>query len=80
MTDSIFGAFIFLRFRGTKMVNQTHVMGAYGRKYNTVADALIDWNKGKDFKIYTGPYCSKRDFNILDSVYIILDGELFKLQ
>jgi len=63
------------------MINQTHVIGAYGRNYNTVNEALIDWNKGLDFKVYTGPYCSKRDFTILDSVYIIVsNGKLLKLQ
>jgi hypothetical protein len=63
------------------MITQTHVLAAYGRNYKSVNEALIDWNNDLDFKIYCGPYCSKRDFNILDSVYVIINGgELFKLQ
>ena len=61
------------------MINQTHVIGAYGRNYKSVNQALTDWNNGKDFQVYNGPYCSKRDFTILDSVYVIISGELFKL-
>jgi len=34
---------------------------AYGRNYQTEAEALKDWNAGKDFKIAGGPYCSIRD-------------------
>ena len=42
---------------------------AYGRKYNSKAEILLDWNKGKDFKIRGGPYCSIRDFKQLCSDY-----------
>ena len=52
------------------MITCTEVVAAYGRKYNTVNEALTDWDKGYDFKIYNGPYCSKRDFTLLDNVYI----------
>ena len=63
------------------MITQTHVLAAYGRNYKSVNEALTDWNNGLDFKIRCGPYCSKRDFTILDSVYFIINGgELFKLQ
>ena len=62
------------------MITQFHVTAAYGRKYSTVAEALVDWDKGLDFKIYTGPYCSKRDFTMLDTVYIIIDGNLYPLE
>ena len=26
---------------------------------------LADWNRGKDFHIYHGPYCSIRDYEVL---------------
>ncbi len=35
---------------------------AYGRKYETVQDAVNDYLAGRDFKILGGPYCSCRDF------------------
>ena len=35
---------------------------AYGRKYESQADAMKDWENGKDFKLIEGPYFSKRDF------------------
>ena len=56
------------------MINQTHVIAAYGRNYKSITQALYDWNNGLDFKICSGPYCSKRDFTILDSVYINING------
>lgn len=34
---------------------------AYGRTYETEAAALKDWNDGKDWIIWRGPYCSIRD-------------------
>jgi hypothetical protein len=38
------------------------VIPAYGRDYKSKADALKDWNDGKDFKdAVTGQYLSKRD-------------------
>jgi hypothetical protein len=38
------------------------VIPAYGRDYKSKADALKDWNDGKDFKdAITGQYLSKRD-------------------
>jgi hypothetical protein len=53
------------------MINSTYVRGAYGRKYKTEEAAQKDWDAGKDFQLVTtGQYCSKRDFDILDSVYI----------
>jgi hypothetical protein len=62
------------------MLNQIHVMGAYGRQYATIEAAQKDWNAGKDFKIYSGPYCSKRDFHVLDTVYVILStGKMSQL-
>lgn len=37
------------------------LVAAYGRRYFTKEAAVKDWNDGKDFQIYNGPYCSKRD-------------------
>jgi hypothetical protein len=34
---------------------------AYGRTYETLEETLTDWHMGYDFKIWKGPYCSKRD-------------------
>ena len=34
---------------------------AYGREYNSIVEALKDWEDGKDFQVYNGPYCSVRD-------------------
>ena len=56
------------------MINQTQVIAAYGRNYKSINEALYDWNNGLDFKIRCGPYCSKRDFTLLDSVYINING------
>lgn len=38
-----------------------NVYPAYLRKYKTEAEAKKDWDEGLDFKIYNGPYFSKRD-------------------
>lgn len=62
------------------MITQTQVIAAYGRNYKSVNQALTDWNNDLDFKIPCGAYCSKRDFTILDSVYVIIKENLFKLQ
>jgi hypothetical protein len=36
---------------------------AYGRKYNSKAQAIDDYTSGKDFRLgKDGPYCSCRDF------------------
>lgn len=37
------------------------VLPAYGRRYVTAREALVDWWEGRDFQIYQGPYCSVRD-------------------
>jgi hypothetical protein len=37
-----------------------HLIGAYGRDAT-----LTDWEEGKDFKIYEGPYTSKRDLQYM---------------
>ena len=41
------------------------LLPAYGRQYHTKKEALNAWDSGKDFQIYQGPYCSKRDINKL---------------
>ena len=38
---------------------------AYGRVYNSVEAMMADWNAGKDFRIWGGPYCSIRDLGAL---------------
>lgn len=39
---------------------------AYGRKYLSPAEALKDWDAGKDFRIIGGgPYTSKRDLEYM---------------
>lgn len=35
--------------------------GAYGRHYNTLKEAKVDWEAGKDFRSTTGPYLNKED-------------------
>ena len=37
------------------------LLPAYGRRYNSREQAVKDWQGGKDFQIYGGPYCSVRD-------------------
>lgn len=38
---------------------------AYGRSYDSVEAIEKDWLEGKDFKIQNGPYCSVRDFSLM---------------
>lgn len=38
---------------------------AYGRTYSCQAEAMRDWESGKDFKLVDGPYFSVRDFDSL---------------
>lgn len=38
---------------------------AYGRRYTTLTDMLLDWNAGMDFKVAGGPYFSRRDLDKL---------------
>ena len=44
------------------------IVGAYGRKYDTLDAAKIDWEAGKDFRIVRGPYCSIRDTEMFKSM------------
>lgn len=48
--------------------------GAYQRSYNSADTALSDWAAGKDFRIYDGPYCSKRD--AICVLIRLVDGQL----
>ena len=55
------------------------LVGAYGRTYDTIEAAKVDWESGKDFKILAGPYCSIRDIKKMkemnhDIVIRILHG------
>ncbi len=46
------------------------LMPAYGRKYNSDEHMMIDWNDGKDFRIYpNGPYTSIRDIDRLKRLH-----------
>ena len=57
------------------------IVAAYGRKYTTKEAALKDWNAGKDFRIFDGPYCSIRDLPALkasaSTVHLTLDHFTF---
>ena len=56
---------------------------AYGRVYNTLDDAMADWNDGKDFKIHQGPYCSKRDLPKIAEMnhqVVIVAGDKFQFR
>jgi hypothetical protein len=59
------------------------LLPAYGRSYKTKQEALSAWNSGKDFQIYRGPYCSKRDIDQLhdlaDRVYIQYDNGIVEV-
>jgi hypothetical protein len=54
------------------------LLGAYGRTYIDKDKALKDWQDGKDFQIYNGPYCSIRDMDYLtrmnNTVKILLNN------
>lgn len=53
------------------------IKAAYGRKYLTMDDALEAWNKGLDFKIVNGPYCSYRDLDRMVEDYdrvVLING------
>ncbi len=41
------------------------VVPAYGRRYETADEVLVDWNDGKDFKVPGGVYLSKRESNLM---------------
>lgn len=41
------------------------VVPAYGRRYETAEEVLVDWHGGKDFKVPGGVYLSKRESNLM---------------
>lgn len=47
------------------------LQGAYGRTYDTWLQAVTDWERGRDFKIENGPYCSKRDEEALRNIDVL---------
>ncbi len=51
-----------------QVYNAMFLLPAYGRHYKTKQEALAAWDGGKDFQIYQGPYCSKRDIDKLHSL------------
>lgn len=54
------------------------IKSAYGRKYKTIKEALEDWDKGKDFRVFNGPYCSNRDLDRMIKDYgkvVLVIGE-----
>jgi hypothetical protein len=59
------------------------LVAAYDRKYYTKEQAIKDWEAGKDFKIYNGPYCSIRDKQALEEmssgIYIQCNAGTFKI-
>jgi hypothetical protein len=59
------------------MLNTMILVPAYGRMYDTVDQAKVDWKMGKDFMIVgAGCYCSIRNLDDmqadLTTVYIFL--------
>jgi hypothetical protein len=47
------------------MAYQLILVPAYGRKYDSVSTAKLDWLDGKDFRLANGSYCSIRDIKAL---------------
>jgi hypothetical protein len=54
------------------------LLPAYGRGYDSIAEARADFMDGKDFMIYQGPYCSIRDWHG-EEVYVFCSGKFQKL-
>jgi hypothetical protein len=53
----------------TAKLSEAVLVGAYGRRYTSKKDAIRDWESGKDFQIWGGPYCSNRDYRLLYERY-----------
>jgi hypothetical protein len=45
------------------------IIPAFGKKYNTKYEVMKDWQKGVDFRISGGSYCSTRDLKALMDDY-----------
>ena len=41
------------------------LLAAYGKRYNSEVEVLLDWMAGKDFRLKAGPYTSIRDLDFL---------------
>ena len=58
------------------MLNTTILVPAYCKQYTSIDAAKAAWDKGADFRIKGGSYCSIRDLaelqSQLSSVYIYL--------
>jgi len=63
---------------GNSVLPKWILLGAYGRIYNTVEEAKLDFINGKDFMIYQGPYCSFRDWTGQE-LYIYVAGKFTKI-
>jgi hypothetical protein len=61
-------------------MNGMILLAAYGRSYKTQEEMLKDWEDGKDFKIYGGPYCSKEDATVGDVIEFMYDEGDFALE
>lgn len=59
------------------------VVPAYGRKYETAADVIRDWQADKDFRCQTGRYINRSDWvkynKQMDSVYYSPAGLLLEV-
>lgn len=53
------------------MINSVILFPAYGRKYHNKAQALADWQAGKDFRFDSsnGAYCSCRELDIAADIF-----------
>ena len=51
-----------------------YILPAYGRRYETETEFVNDWEVGKDFRIFRGPYCSIRDIDLLGRDYDVVYG------
>ena len=53
-----------------KIINSVLIIvPAYGRKYASEQAVATDWNSGKDFKVFRGPYISIRDIEAIRGSY-----------
>ena len=53
------------------------IHGAYGRTYQSKKEAVRDWEQGKDFRVFGGPYLSSRDSELLVERYdkVVIETE-----
>ena len=80
------GKFTVVKIKGTNITIDAVFPGedpilltpAYGRSYDNEAEILADFNGGKDFKIFEGPYMSIRDWEGEDIV-VITKGKTYAI-